>query len=122
MTNRLPLEIETGGNVRPGENVYSIHSPRGLPLKYSTGRVRETSGENSFVTTLDLLRGSSGAPVFDARTHKVIGLVANGDVDYELLMEPFCNVFKRCGEHECRGETLTRTSQIPLSVHFKPQK
>ena len=112
--DRPPLVVERTNSIALKEKVFSLHSPRGLPLKYSTGHVRSNSDVNSFVTTLDLLRGSSGGPVFNRQTNRVIGLVANGDTDYTLLEEPFCNMFKVCSEDECRGETITRASEIPL--------
>lgn len=112
VSDRTPLEID----LRPiTQNIpiLSIHSPRGLPLKLSRGNVRDTSNVNHFTSAIDLMRGSSGAPVIDATTYKVIGIVAQGDADYETQNEPFCQRYKRCSENDCRGEYSTRLSQIP---------
>lgn len=111
---RRPLTLSTKPQLEVGAPVFSIHSPRGLPLKYSTGFVRENQAANSLVTALDLMRGSSGAPIFDATTGEVVALVAQGDSDYVLLDEPFCNQYKRCADWDCRGERGTRVLNIPL--------
>lgn len=107
------LTLDHKTQVAKHTKIYSIHSPRGLPLKHSVGFVRDNSGENHFTSAIDMMRGSSGAPILDATTHQVIGILAQGDVDYDLQTEPFCNRFKRCGEYECRGEDATRINRIP---------
>lgn len=109
-----PLEKQFGTDIRPQSvDFFSITSPRGLPLKYSKGHLRSNNDLNHFVTNIDLMRGSSGGPVFNAKNNKLAGIVAQGDHDYELQDEPFCNKFYTCTEDGCRGEYATRVSQIP---------
>lgn len=108
VTGRKPLPLGAKIPVSANQKVFSIHSPRGLPLKHSTGFVRDATAAQSFVMALDLMRGSSGAPIFDQQTGQLIGLVSQGDHDYETQDEPFCNRFKRCDEDKCRGERATR--------------
>ena len=116
VVGRTPLRLSSSPRVSPLQTIFSIHSPRGLPLKYSTGFVRADDSQNSFLSAIDLMRGSSGAPIFDAVTREVLGIVAQGDHDYETQEAPeFCNAFKRCGEWECRGERSTRVYRVPVS-------
>lgn len=112
VTDRTPLKISQATNLPVGHPVFSIHSPRGLPMKYAPGFVRENSDRDSLVMAIDVMRGSSGAPIFDAKTNEVVALVAQGDVDYETQDEPFCQRFKKCPENECRGERGTRVLQV----------
>lgn len=109
-----PLENQFGQDIQPRHHeFFAITSPRGLPLKYSKGHLRSNSDPNHFVTNIDLMRGSSGGPIFNAKNNKIAGIVAQGDTDYELQDEPFCNKFYTCEEEGCRGEYATRVSQIP---------
>ena len=109
-----PLEEQFGKDIRPrSAEFFAITSPRGLPLKYSKGHLRSNTDLNHFVTNIDLMRGSSGGPIFNAKNNKIAGIVAQGDSDYELQDEPFCNKFYKCAEEGCRGEYATRVSQIP---------
>lgn len=112
VTDRAPLELDLQPVTRVAP-ILSLHAPRGLPLKLSRGVIRDTMEVNHFTSAIDLMRGSSGGPVIDAATYKVIGIVAQGDADYETQDEPFCQRYKKCPENGCRGEYSTRLSQIP---------
>jgi hypothetical protein len=66
-------------NVYPGQAVYVIGHPLGLPLKYGAGvSVRDYPHESYFKVNLKIYMGSSGSPVFDRHTHEVIGFVIRG--------------------------------------------
>jgi hypothetical protein len=59
--------------------VYILGHPCGLPLKYSSGaQVRGINGV-CFSADLNVYSGNSGSPVFDCKTHEVIGIVVRGD-------------------------------------------
>lgn len=109
--HRALLTLNTNP-VQDKQDLILISSPRGLPLKESIGNVRSTSEKNHITTNVDSMRGSSGAPVFDAQTMEVVGILAQGDFDYNF--NGYCQEFKVCGADECRGEDATRISQIPL--------
>jgi hypothetical protein len=118
--DRKPVHIQIDRLVKKNDQVFTIHSPRGLPLKYSTGFVRDSARSgNYFVTNLDTMRGSSGAPVFDARTEKVVGMLVQGDHDFELLDERFCNAFKRCDDTDCRGESVLSLKSVFSKLAYK---
>ncbi|MCK4761705.1 MAG: helix-turn-helix domain-containing protein [Candidatus Aminicenantes bacterium] len=56
--------------------VYVMSHPCGLPLKFSPGSFVEAFNESYFRAPLDVYSGSSGAPVFCAETHELIGIVS----------------------------------------------
>ena len=62
--------------------VYTIGHPAGLPLKFAAGAsVRDThdpKNEFLFTADLDIFMNNSGSPVFDLKTHEVIGIVVQG--------------------------------------------
>lgn len=118
VVGRTPLTLDAQSPLAENMPIFSIHSPRGLPLKVSRGFIRDNSELNYFTSAIDLMRGSSGAPLFDANTNKVIGVVIQGDSDFELLDEPFCNRYKVCENQACRGEYGTRISKIPGILEF----
>lgn len=113
VNGRKPLKLNRSVEALDSDYVFAISSPRGLPLKYSQGSIRSIEPYH-FVTNIDLMRGSSGAPVFNDR-HEVIGIVASGDYDYEIQDEPFCNKFKVCHDEDCRGEYATSIKDIPFA-------
>lgn len=112
VTDINPVEINYEPINSTTTELHAITSPRGLPLKYSKGVVRTNTDLNHFVTNIDLMRGSSGGPIFDSKTNKLIGVVAQGDYDYITQDAPFCNAYNRCEEDGCMGEYATRVSRI----------
>ncbi|MFN0033586.1 MAG: serine protease [Saprospiraceae bacterium] len=69
----------TNGTIK-GKKVYSIGHGLGLPMKISYAGEVSWRGVKSpyFETDLTLLGGSSGAPVFDAETHELLGIFIRG--------------------------------------------
>lgn len=59
--------------------VYILGHPCGLPLKYASGSQVRDIYESYFSADLNVYCGNSGSPVFDSKTHEVIGIVARGD-------------------------------------------
>ncbi len=68
-----PVDIARGGSV------YIMGYPMGLPLKYAPGAMVGRTEDAYFRADLSVYNGSSGSPVFDAETHEVTGIVAQGD-------------------------------------------
>lgn len=83
---------------RRGRSVYTLGHPRGLPLKLATsGRVLAVEA-CVFRTDLDTYVGNSGSPVFDARTHALVGVVIEGqkdEGDFEAVPSLGCYVSNR---------------------------
>lgn len=113
-----PLELDLEHISYAGEEIYTIGHPLQLPKKYADGTMRNHPEENSNYLTaeLDSFRGNSGSPIFSKTTNKVIGILKDGEVDFELDENKFCYMFKKCPEdgHTCRGESITRLDKIPF--------
>lgn len=110
---RRPLESDMAGPVLPGQALFVIGHPSGLPMKVADeGQVLDALPA-SFTSDLDTFHGNSGSPVFDARTRKVLGIVSTGHGDYRRDGGRECKVPIVCrpGEH-CSPTTVSRISNI----------
>ena len=80
-------------------------------LKIADGaEVRENEFDGFFVANIDASRGSTGSPVLDAETMLVEGILVRGDD--ELVLQDGCWASQRCGDNNCRGEDVTRSSEF----------
>jgi len=80
VTNRAPVELDFAHKLQFRQEVYLIGHALGRPLTYSgIGQVYTINEEYQFQTMLDGFSGNSGAPVFDLKTHKVIGIHVAGE-------------------------------------------
>lgn len=94
VTDRKPLELEVFKNAGAvgGKKAKMISAPDGGPLKWtSDGQLLDQRPSKHaptlnlghyFFHTLDNSYGSSGAPIFDAGTGKVIGVQTGGDDNF----------------------------------------
>ena len=90
-----------------------IGHPSGLPTKISDGAiVRENANKVFFQSTLDTFGGNSGSAVFDAKTGLVEGILVRGERDYVQDPVMNCSRPKVCKVTECRGEDVTRITNI----------
>lgn len=83
---KLDREVEgqttvmlSAGPAVPGQSIYVLGHPCGLPLKYAPGASVHYIENAYFGADLDIYSGNSGSPVFDSVTHEVIGMVVRGD-------------------------------------------
>lgn len=114
------------GAVRPPElrdarrrrGVYALGHPRGLPLKLvENGTVLAVTG-CTFRTDLDTYVGNSGSPVFDARTHALVGVVTDGqkdEGDFEAVPALGCYVANRI-DGLVTGQTSVTASAFAPAV------
>ncbi len=109
--NRSPLAVRREGRVEEGRELVAMGHPFGLPLKIADGaEVRENEFDGFFVANIDASRGSTGSPVLDAETMLVEGILVRGDD--ELVLQDGCWASQRCGDNNCRGEDVTRSSEF----------
>lgn len=65
-SERAPYRFRTSGEVLEQGPIYTIGSPTGLPLKFSTNAiVTDNSPKQWFKSDIDAFPGNSGGPVFD---------------------------------------------------------
>lgn len=112
-SNRTPLKFRTEGAVSPNANLVVIGNPSGLPTKVSdNGYVRKNGNDFYFQTNLDSFSGNSGSAVIDANSGLVEGILVRGEVDYSYDRYNKCFRPKYCGNHLCRGEDVTRITNL----------
>lgn len=77
-----PLPMQRSGSVSRGLPLYVIGHPSGLPAKYAAGATVTQLSTDFFSANLDTYGGNSGSPVFNARSHTVVGVLVRGAPDY----------------------------------------
>lgn len=114
--NHAPLSIDPD-EASAGAPVLAIGHPNGLPAKVAGGAfVLDDKPKNYFTADLDTYHGNSGSPVFDARTGKIVGILASGEDDFEQAVEEdfrrfgSCNKSRVCTGDKCDGEEVTKVS------------
>lgn len=113
VTDRAPLRIRTEGKIADRAPLVVIGHPTGLPTKIAAGaNVRNNSRDIYFVANLDTFGGNSGSAVFDAETGIVEGILVRGENDYVYDSAQGCRVPQQCTNDSCRGEDVTRVTNI----------
>lgn len=111
VTNHAVLKVRRTGEASVGDPLLVIGHPVGLPTKITTGgKVRSTANDKYYVTNLDTYGGNSGSAVFNALTLEIEGILVRGEQDF--VSQGGCNVSKVCSDDSCRGEDVTRISQL----------
>lgn len=104
VNDREPLTVGSHDRLKPGDPVFALGFPTGLPMVWSAvGAIRGRAGFKS-IMHIDLNEGSSGSPIFDARDLTVVGLLVEGEEDYVDNTERGCRESVKCEENGCTGE------------------
>jgi V8-like Glu-specific endopeptidase len=100
VTDRKPLKLDFEQQIKFKEQVYLIGHSLGRPLAYSgKSQIYTTTQLHQFQTMLDGFSGNSGAPVFDAKTNKVIGIHVAGEASQMTFNESQgCYELNHCEE------------------------
>lgn len=110
---RSPLKFRASGKIASNASLVVIGHPSGLPTKIADGAaVRSNSNKYYFVANLDTFGGNSGSAVFDTNTGTIEGILVRGERDYEQDSIMNCMRPKLCKDTECRGEDVTRITNI----------
>ncbi|MDD4972942.1 MAG: serine protease [Bacteriovorax sp.] len=117
ITDRTPLKIRRNGAVDKNDSLLVIGHPMGLPkIMADQARIRDNSLTYTFVTNADTFSGNSGSPVINPNTKLVEGILVRGDEDFRMDINLGCNRSNHCQGPECRGETVQRTTVLPLKL------
>lgn len=113
VVGRTPLKFRTEGSINEGDKILVIGHPTGLPAKVADNAwVRNNSNPVFFVTNLDTFGGNSGSAVFNATTGEVEGILVRGENDYVYDWFKNCRVPNLCADGACRGEDVTRITNV----------
>lgn len=114
------------GELVKGAPVVLISHPMGVPTKVDAGGVVRSiqAGAVSFMVTTDSFASSSGAPVLNSVSGKIVGILTDGEEDFNVdqLDEKRCRYSKRCSESECSGENVVSISTLVQSIPLLPSE
>jgi V8-like Glu-specific endopeptidase len=111
--DREPLVYRKKGKIPDNQPILVIGHPSGLPTKVAgNSNVRDNSNSVFFNSNLDTFGGNSGSAVFNDETGMVEGILVRGEMDYVYDREKGCRIPKVCKDDECRGEDVTRITNI----------
>jgi hypothetical protein len=115
--NRSPLKIRRTDKIDDTESLAIIGHPMGLPkIVADKAVIRSNSSIYTFVTNADTFSGNSGSPVINSKTHLVEGMIVRGGSDFKMDIDLGCNRVTKCLDNECKGETVLRTTVLPLKL------
>jgi hypothetical protein len=110
--DRPAVVLSTNG-VSRDMPVYVLGYPCGLPLKCGKGANVHNTDKISFAANLDIYMGNSGSPVFDGKTHEVVGIVIHGDTrDFRYVGKGWLSVIYPNREIYSKGPQCTRVSEF----------
>lgn len=113
VADRTPLTVRTEGRIEDQTPLVIIGHPTGLPVKIADGAfVRRNDNDVFFVANTDSFGGNSGSAVFNSDTGVVEGILVRGEQDYVYDAGLGCRVPRVCDMDSCRGEDITRITNV----------
>lgn len=115
VAGKNPLKIRRKGKVSRSEPLIIIGHPLGMPKMVANNiLIRDNSLTYIFKTNADTFSGNSGSPVIGEISGLVEGILIRGDDDFDMDINYGCQRMARCGERECRGESVQRSTYLPF--------
>jgi len=113
VVGRIPLKVRLTGKIEDNTELLLIGHPSFLPTKIvDGGSIRVNIDPVYFVGNIDSFAGNSGSPVMDAKTGVVEGILVRGGKDFNYDSVKNCYTTNVCEEGDCRGEDVTRITNI----------
>lgn len=114
--DRPPLPLQRQSMIRQGAPLVMLGFPNGTPLKVATGGVLGEQTNTWFRTDLEAFIGHSGAPVVNADSMLVEGIIVRGEDDYVERGE--CWTLNHCDKEGpgCKGEEVLKASAFQTLV------
>ena len=106
------------------QGVYSFGYGLGLPLKlsYRGNIIDNEKGALTFECNLDFFSGNSGSPIFSNTSHKAIGVLLGGEIDFFIDRDIKCLVPAVFKEKRI-GEVCLKTSNILKKIeNLEPRR
>lgn len=114
VAGKTPLKMRREGKTPSTESLMVIGHPLGLPKIVADNiLIRDNSQTYIFKTNADTFSGNSGSPVIGEVSGLVEGILVRGDDDFEMDIQLGCQRMARCGDKECRGESVQRSTYLP---------
>lgn len=102
-------------NYSIGSRNYIIGHPSGLPLKYAPdGIITQKPWSNYFQTNLNAFSGNSGSPIFNEKTHDVIGIFIAGENKFTFHKDDDCVKTIDCYAKNCTKEIGIKLSKTNI--------
>lgn len=115
VVGRSPLKVRREGKLATNESLMVIGHPLGMPKMLADNiLVRDNAPTYFFKTNADTFSGNSGSPVFGMISGMVEGILIRGDEDFEMDIDLGCQRMARCGNKDCRGESVQRSTYLPF--------
>lgn len=115
ITDRSPLKLRREGKTSSNESLMTIGHPLGMPKMLASNiYIRDNSQTYVFKTNADTFSGNSGSPVFGTQSGLVEGILVRGDDDFKMDIDLGCQRPASCGDKECRGESVQRSTFLPF--------
>ena len=87
VVGRQPLELDFEYKPKKDDEIFLISNPRGLPQKYSEGKIEQRVTKAITMAKLAALGGSSGGPIFSKESGKIIGVLVRGPLMFREKTE-----------------------------------
>ncbi len=113
VVGRTPVRFASAAP-KPGDSVFVIGHPVGLPAKIAGGAKVRRNTAGYFVANLDTYGGNSGSAVFNETTNEVAGVLVRGETDF--IRRGSCNVSYQCKDEICRGEDVTNPDIVATKL------
>lgn len=117
VANHPVLKLRRKGKISDNARVYGIGHPSGLPAKY-TGEagVKWNDDKIFFQSNVSIVRGNSGGPLFNAKTHEVEGIVVRQPYEEIAEVNEFssekCKMFVPYPESSPEGNDICRLDSL----------
>jgi V8-like Glu-specific endopeptidase len=114
-----PVAKLSEGEISPGQPIYMMGHPAGLPLKYVGGAIGREANKSFFSADLSVSMGHSGSPVFDNGTHKMIGILVRGyEKDFRWTGNGWISVIYPNQDIQSKSPQCTRVSEFINDIHY----
>lgn len=115
VVGRTPLKIRREGKTAANEALMILGHPLGLPKMLADNIfIRDNTPTYYFKTNADTFSGNSGSPAIGMTSGLVEGILVRGDDDFEMDLDLGCQKMVRCGNKDCRGESVQRSTYLPF--------
>ena len=107
---RIDEELYKNEEIKKNDQIYIIHYPKGIEVKYSIGPI-QCKKENQIGYKCETEKGSSGAPIFNLNNFNVIGIHRGAGVEQkynvgEILKLPIYDFYQQYNCNKGYNEIL----------------